>query len=350
MPTVMLTTHCPNACEWCFARPKMDEYRARGIHEISWDDFLVIVDFYERSNLYQMILLGGEPGLHSRFLDIVNLLREKKFSVLVGTTGILPESLVDRIAGEGFEQLHFALNSTSYFEYGPDKRKRADHFLARLGRRVALSYTITERDLVRKKIEPILDRIAMMIKFDLSRHLQFQIAVPGERNRLFVPFERYRDLAELVGRWFAVLRKNHIHCKLDCHCMPDCAIPDDLRKEGIFSAKCEHFMIDIGPGGDIWPCFPLSQQSFKLEHFVTIGDIYRHFNSINPPESIVYDEKCMDCKDHEAGSCHGGCRGFMHIRRRLPSQGMGEGSGTAKKLYSNISSFQFSLRRTAPCV
>ncbi len=346
----MLTTHCPNACEWCFARPKMEEYRARKVHEINWEDFLAIADFYERSNLYQMILLGGEPGLHSRFLGLLHLLREKKFSVLVGTTGILPESVADRIVEEGFQQLHFALNSTSYFDYGQDKRKRVDHFLSRLGRRVALSYTITERDLAGVKIEPILDRIAMMIRFDLSRHLQFQIAVPGERNRLFVPFNRYGDLAELIGRWFAILRKNHIHRGLDCPCMPDCAIPDDLRKEGIFSAKCERFMIDIGPEGDIWPCFPLSQQSFKLAHFAVMGDLYRAFNRINSTDGILYDDQCQGCEEKEAGSRRGGCRGFMHVRRRLSAKEMNAAPGTAKKLYSNVPSFQLSFRRTAPCV
>jgi MoaA/NifB/PqqE/SkfB family radical SAM enzyme len=338
MPTVMLTTHCPNACEWCFARPKMDEYRARGIREMSWDDFVSVLDFYERSGIRHMILLGGEPGLHSRFTDILHLLREKKFSVLVGTTGILPESLVDRIVDEGFQQLNFALNATSYFEYGEDQKRQVDHFLFRLGRRVALSYTITVRDLAATGIEPVLDRIAMMIKFNLSRHLQFQIAVPGERNRLFVPFDRYRDLAELVRGWFAVLRKNHIFCKLDCHCVPSCAIPEDLREAGIFTAKCDRFMIDIGPGGDIWPCFPLSQQSSRLEQFDTMGDIYRHFNRMNAAEHILYDEQCQDCGEREAGSCHGGCRGFQHLRGN---------SGMPHHL--NIPLSQLSVRRTVPC-
>jgi MoaA/NifB/PqqE/SkfB family radical SAM enzyme len=338
MPTVMLTTHCPNACEWCFARPKMDEYRARGIREMSWDDFVTVVDFYERSGIRHMILLGGEPGLHSRFMDILHFLSGKNFSILVGTTGILPELLVESIVEAGFQGLKFALNSTSYFEYERDQRKQVDHFLFRLGRRVALSYTITERDLVRTGIEPILDRIAMMIKFDLSRHLQFQIAVPGERNRLFVPFDRYRDLAELVRGWFAVLRNNHIRCGLDCHCMPSCTIPGDLREAGIFSATCDRFMIDIGPGGDIWPCFPLSQQSFKLKQFGTLGDIYRHFNRMNAAECILYDEKCQDCAEREAGSCHGGCRGFQHLR-----------GNPGRTHHSTIPLFQYSTRRVPPC-
>jgi radical SAM protein with 4Fe4S-binding SPASM domain len=338
MPTVMLTTHCPNACPWCFARPKMEEYRARGIREMSWDDFVAVVDFYEQSGLRQMILLGGEPGLHSRFMDILHLLSGRKFLIQVGTTGILPESLVDRIVEAGFQELIFSLNSTSYFEYGKDQRKQVDHFLYRLGRRVALSYTITERDLVRTGIEPILDRIAMIMKFNLIQHLQLQIAVPAERNRLFIPFDRYRDLAELVRGWFAVLAKNRIHRRLDCHCMPACAIPDDLRNSGMFTTRCDRFMIDIGPGRDVWPCFPLSQQGAKLEEFSTLDDIYRHFSLMNDPQGLRYDEQCQDCSDRAAGSCHGGCRGFQHLRG---NPGMTH--------HSNIPLVQQCVRRTLPC-
>jgi hypothetical protein len=55
MPTVMLTTHCPNRCDWCFARPRMEDYLSRGIREMSWEDFLAVVDFYERMGE------GGSP-------------------------------------------------------------------------------------------------------------------------------------------------------------------------------------------------------------------------------------------------------------------------------------------------
>ncbi|MGE5800325.1 MAG: radical SAM protein [Syntrophaceae bacterium] len=314
MPTVMLTTHCPNTCPWCFARPKMEEYQARGIREMSWDDFVGVVDFYERSGLREMVLLGGEPCLHSRFMDILCLLGGKNFSVLVGTTGILPETLVEDLAEENLPPLIYGLNSTSYFDYSESKRALVDRFLRRNGRKISLSYTITETDLEGRRIEPILDRIAMIMKFNLRRHLQFQIAVPTEGNRLFIPFDRYRDLAELVRGWFAILKKNHIYCRLDCHCMPACDIPDDLRNSGMFSTRCDRFMSDIGPGGDVWPCYPLSQQSSKLEQFGTMDDIYHHFIQMNAPQGILYDEQCRGCDDRAAGTCHGGCRGFQHLR------------------------------------
>jgi MoaA/NifB/PqqE/SkfB family radical SAM enzyme len=350
MPTVMLTTHCPNACEWCFARPKMEEYQSRGIHEMSWDDFISVVDFYERSGFRWMALLGGEPAWHSRFMDILRYLHERDFSILVVTTGILPGPLVQQIADEGLPRLEFAVNSTSYFHYGEDKRKKVDDFLRRLGRVTSIGYTITERDAVEKKIEPVLDRIAMIMKFGLIRRLQIQIAVPGERNSLFVPFERYGNIAELLVAWFRILRKNCIISGLDCHCMPACSIPADLRGTDFFHSKCDRFMIDIGPDLDIWPCFPLSDQIGRLAQFNNLNGIYEHFSKLNRSHQIIYDESCGDCAERRSGSCHGGCRGFQHIRRRLPDKEINEGSGMAERHNTHTPSLQFSVRRTAPCV
>ncbi len=334
----MLTTHCPNACPWCFARPKMEEYRARGIREMSWDDFLAVVDFYERSGLREMVLLGGEPCLHSRFMDILHLLDERNFFVLVGTTGILPETLLDRLAESSLPSLMFGLNSTPYFSYSGNQRVLVDRFLRQQGRMVAISYTITESDLEGRRIYPVLDRIAMIMKYNLRRHLQFQIAVPSEGNRLYIPFDRYGELAELIRDWFNVLKKNHISCSLDCHCMPSCAIPEDLRNAGIFKIRCERFMVDIGPGGDVWPCFPLSQQGSNLEHFGTMGDIHLHFNRINAAECGLYDERCQDCSERIESRCHGGCRGFQHLR-----------GNAVMNHHSNIPLSQLSARRATPC-
>lgn len=315
MPTVMLTTHCPNACPWCFARPKMEEYQARGIREMNWDDFLTVVDFHERSGLRGMVLLGGEPALHSRFMDILTYLDERGFSVLVATTGILPGPLVDEIAGQHLPGLEFAVNSTSYFQYPEDEKRKVDNFLSTLGRAASIGYTLTERDAVEKRVEPILDRVAMIMKFGLKRRILFQIAVPGERTRLFVPFERYRDTAALIASWFQILRKNGLSGRLDCHCMPACEIPPELRSTGFFASRCDHFMIDIGPDLDVWPCFPLSEQQVKLAAFHDLKKAHEHFATVNPASRLLYDERCEDCAERSSGGCDGGCRGFQHLRR-----------------------------------
>jgi len=98
-------------------RPKMAAYAASGIAEMAWDDFLKVVDFYERSGMHHMALLGGEPTRHSRLLEILACLESRNFSIQIGTNGIVPSSLVDALSERCFSQLFFFLNSTSYFDY-----------------------------------------------------------------------------------------------------------------------------------------------------------------------------------------------------------------------------------------
>ena len=215
MPTVILTTRCPNSCEWCFARAKMEAYRAKGIFEMGWEDFVAVVDFHERCGLKNINLLGGDPMLHSRLPDLLDYLRERGFHTQVGTTGAVPARLVDQLAEAKYPRLEFGVNSTSYFNYESSKRRLVDYFMSHIGYPVGISYTFTDRDVYEGSINPLLDRIAMIHKFSLVRHITLQIAVPYIGTRCFVPFDEYRKVTELVERWNGVLEKNDISHHLD---------------------------------------------------------------------------------------------------------------------------------------
>ena len=315
MPTVILTTRCPNSCEWCFARAKMEAYRARGIFEVGWEDFVAVVDFHERSGFGNINLLGGDPMLHSRFLDILDYLRERGFSTQVGTTGAVPARLVDRLAERKYPCLEFGVNSTSYFDYEPAKRKSVDYFMSHIGYPVGISYTFTDRDVREGSIHPLLDRIAMIHKFSLVPHITLQIAVPHIGTRCFVPFDGYRKVYELLKRWISVLGKNGITHHLDCHCIPKCQLPEDGGALPFAKSTCTSFVFDIGPERDIWPCFPLSERTYRLDQFRDLNDVQTFFSALLGSEDILYEEKCVACPERENRTCHGGCRGFQVLRR-----------------------------------
>jgi len=101
----------------------MAAYTASGITEMSWDDFLIVVDFYERSGMRHMALLGGEPTRHSRLLDILACLESRNFSIQVGTNGVVPSFLVGALKERHFSRLFFFLNSTST-SIRPDRRSQ----------------------------------------------------------------------------------------------------------------------------------------------------------------------------------------------------------------------------------
>lgn len=318
MPNLMLTTRCPNRCPWCFARARMDEYRLRGINEMGWTDFLALAGFLEASGCRHIALLGGEPLLHSRILDMLELLREKRIEASVGTTGVIPAALVDGIARLDFPGLDFGVNSTTFFDYGPRKRARADYFLRRIGHPTGISHTVTERDLRPGPPLFLLDRIAMISRYSLKRHLTLQIALPAEGNAGHVPFGRYGELPGLLRHWIDILRRNGISCFVEHHNIPRCAIPGDSAGGQDLQSCCGVFPLDIGPDLMVWPCFPLSGLGLgsPLARFRNFYEAQAHFRGQTEGMSPCVEEKCLGCPELAGGRCTGGCLGFEHARRQ----------------------------------
>ncbi|NQU17881.1 MAG: radical SAM protein [Candidatus Saganbacteria bacterium] len=317
MPTLMLTTKCPNSCDWCFAKSIMQDYQSKSISEIKWEDFLSVVEFFKQSGKKNIILLGGEPTLHSKFMDILTYLNKENFTVSVATNGITDRSLIDKVAASNFQSLRFGLNSTSYFHYDQATQKKVDYFLSTIRMPILLSYTISEKDINDPKPEPILDRAYLIMRYSLSSHIQFQIAVPSSSNKCFIPFSRYREVFSLLNKWNTILKRNNITSGLDCHSFPKCALPPDDKLKNPLYFKCANFMIDIGPNLDVWPCFPLSDHKVNLADFKNLAQIQEHFKT-KLSNSLVYDKSCSKCG--EKRNCDGGCFGFSKTRNELAKQ------------------------------
>jgi MoaA/NifB/PqqE/SkfB family radical SAM enzyme len=314
MPTLMLTTRCPNACPWCFARAKMADYRNRGILEIGWDDFVEAAAFFERSGESGIHLLGGEPLLHSRIVNILEYLRGRDLKIIIGTTAVVPPSLVDRLAGMKFRDISFGVNSTSYFSYGPRKKANVDYFLRNIGHRTGISYTMTEQDLNSKDPSPILGRIALITRFSLVHHVTLQLAVPAEGNRGFVVFERYGEIVDLAANWIRIFEKNHITCHLDCHSIPACRYPEGHPLGRLLRPSCQSFPLDIGPDLTVWPCFPLAGMGVPLGRFRDVSEVRQYFAEALRRQDFQNGETCRDCLAMAEGKCHGGCFGFQVIK------------------------------------
>lgn len=282
---------------------------------MGWRELTAVVDFFARSGERHINVLGGDPLLHPQIETILEYIGTHRLSVSVGTAGAVPALLVDRIARRGFADLEFGVNSSSYFDYSPRKRARVDYFLQRIGYPTGISYTLSERDLGAGNLFAVLDRIAMIMKFSLRRHLTLQVAAPAEGNRSFIPLHRYQELADLLGRWAAVLEKNGIGYSVDCHSAPLCRMPE-IRPNEKYSlrSRCESFPIDIGPDLAVWPCFPLADHAVELGRFRDFDEVRAYFRDWIRKVPLRYEEGCRGCGEKRDGTCDGGCFGFQGLR------------------------------------
>jgi MoaA/NifB/PqqE/SkfB family radical SAM enzyme len=289
---------------------------------MSWNDFLQVVDFYEASGVKHMYLVGGDPLLHSRILDILALLQSKNFSVQVGTSAVIPASLVDRIRERQYAGLKFGVNSTLYFHYGASRRAKVDYFLRNIDYPLGISYTLHAADLVEGPPLFILDRIAMICKFGLKRHLTIQVAAPAESNADYIPFDRYRQLIGRLKLCRDILGRQGISCAIDCHSIPLCVIREAPDTGLPLRTSCEFFPVDIGPDLSVWPCFPLSELAVSLDRFRNLSEAQDYFMQESRRRTLCFDESCDGCPEREDQRCSGGCLGFQLLRRPPVNNGL----------------------------
>ena len=75
MANVLLTQLCVRSCPYCFAQKYMGEVSPKDM--LSWDNLIYLADFFIKSGVYHMSLLGGEPLLHPQFSEFVHYLSKR---------------------------------------------------------------------------------------------------------------------------------------------------------------------------------------------------------------------------------------------------------------------------------
>ena len=83
--SVVLTHECNMKCPFC-----IDEYRGR-CEYISMTDVLKAIEFAKEKNIKDILLIGGEPTLHPRVLDIAMYFKKAGFRVIMTTNYTNPE-------------------------------------------------------------------------------------------------------------------------------------------------------------------------------------------------------------------------------------------------------------------
>ena len=98
-PNVLITNHCNQSCGFCFARKEMSADTKK---EMSIQDIERLYRKMSRADRFTTVkLLGGEPTIHSRFADIVDLsLRYFKYLQLF-TNGLYSDEKAKRLNGYG---------------------------------------------------------------------------------------------------------------------------------------------------------------------------------------------------------------------------------------------------------
>ena len=110
MANIMLTDSCNLHCPYCFA----NEFVNHSANEISIENLKKSMDFIATARDERLGLIGGEPTLHSKFKEILQMIiADNRFSnVILYTNGVKLDEFINELAHPKFHILWNCNNPT----------------------------------------------------------------------------------------------------------------------------------------------------------------------------------------------------------------------------------------------
>ena len=316
MANLLVTWRCNRCCTYCFARDRnpVASDPARN-SDLTVDCLERALEFFLRSNLSVVGILGGEPGLHPNLPGILDRLLAEGLAVRLFTGGVMSENVARFLAGTDPQRVRIVINMPGTEDLGPPSTAKAFwrtmHLLSGRG---ALGYTIRAPGEDLRFLADVADAHGMRdpLRIGLASPCIDDPAPP------LLPPENLVQLAPLILDLAEQCSRRDIELEFDCgfpRCMFTEAEHDRLRGWKVHAAFHCGPIVDIGPDLSAWSCFPLKamgmvqfgDQETREDLFSRLGrqqQAYRNFG--------IYD-RCLTCSHKRTSECSGGC--LAHVVR-----------------------------------
>ena len=348
MANILITSKCNRNCSFCFAKERLGRARSQTASpaagrsslvprvldatdnagpamlgrngerfpyamnrasepDMTWGNFIRVMDFLVRSDTRVLRLLGGEPTLHPEFERMVDYAVKAGFHVHVFTNGMMRAEIADFLSSYASDQISALCNVSPQARDTERMLRRREYALEKLGSKVSVGITITSAEF---DYDGLVDMIA---RHQLKKRIRIGLAQPivGEANEYLKPAE-YRAVGARLAEMARECIEKDILIGFDCG-LTLCMFSEEqigtlaTCSEG-FSCVCRP-IIDIGPALDVWHCFPLSEVlNLQLDGSATRSQIVRHYERITHPFRVLgCKPQCLKCDHLRRGQCTGGC-------------------------------------------
>lgn len=318
MANIILTYKCNLKCPYCFA----NEFVNKINEEISFENFLKVLEFIKRTPKEKIGLIGGEPTLHKQFGDFLNVINKDKSinSVILYTNGIYADNYVNELKNKKFDIL---INCNSPANLGNSVYLKLKENISlfhkkKSSKNITLGINIYDKN---ADYSYIID----LLKENNQNKLRLSIVVPNEKHNLdpINSFKSYKNtLLDLIMK----LEKQNIVPFYDCNTLPDCIWTEEEQKYLLSLKKISeknktpfnllHDNGFCGPTIDILPslnairCFGFSElEKINIFEYSNINDLRKYFivNWDFYCRHILSSENCIDCAAPKTAQCSCGC-------------------------------------------
>ena len=309
MVNIMLTYRCNRNCDYCFAKGQEKKFP----EEMSMENFSKLLEWLKKINrgVLWVSLLGGEPTQHSRIKEILELLKEarnERIFTRLFTNGIFSHTLIKSLDET---IVNYIVNYNPLDQYTPKEKKlllQNLKILKRLNKKIALSYTINEKNLDYTFILKAAKAFNASIRFDFSHP-------SSDKSNIFFTIQKDKEIAPIVVKFIKEAVKQGIDLGMDC-CVPLCIFKkEDLK---FIRAHVKHMIGVCGPAMDINPdlsmynCLAYNLKIKNVLEFSSLKEIEEYF--LKRTRKLRWEvptlPECRNCEYWLTKQCQGGCLGL----------------------------------------
>ncbi len=323
MANLEITDFCNMKCKYCFAAEHMSQpHSGDASRYISLDTFERHLDFLDRSEIDQIRLIGGEPTLHPKFSQLIDLSQSRRKKIIVFSNGIMPEKALRRLEQLPVESCTVLINMSASDDRGMLPNKERDiqrQTILTLGRRIALGYNIYRADFDIEAFYPLINAA------DTSKEIRLGLAHPTltGQNR-YLKQKQYPIVGRKIVQAAKAAAEFEIRLSFDCgfvHCMfseKDIEFLQEINMD--IGWRCNP-VLDITMGGDVLHCYPLAGKvSLQMSGAENAASLRRQFiEDLAFLQPFGIYPECSICQYKMSGECTGGCLGSRMQRLRKPS-------------------------------
>jgi len=325
---ILLTNRCNRRCSYCFAQERVSS--DAGSLERPAPEFIDIADFEralgfaKKGGQRSIGLLGGEPSLHPRFEELLELAWSHKLHTKVFTNGLWRQQSVEWLRARRDErkrQVNLVVNINEPSRTPAAQQRHQATTLSRLGSLCSLSFNISHID-----FDPLF-LVDTIERYGLRPNIRLGVAQPLARMEAeHVAVEHYPLLAPALMSLAERCDQADIVLGFDCGftlCMFEPEQLGRLQLAGVrFRSVCGP-AVDVGTDLSAWACFPLSTFAGgeRVDEQQDLDSLVKAFERrYEPLFSAGVMERCVECRHRRRGQCSGGCA--AHVYRQLDPNGM----------------------------